>query len=425
METIILGAGAGGLTLALRLALRGDHVTLVERAAEPGGLAAGFAVGDTTLDKFYHHLFRSDRAIIALLNEIRLGDDLIWGTPDTSVLVGGKTRTLNSVSSVLKFSPISPIARVRMGAVVGVLKLWPHYQSLQDQPAAAWMRRWMGQGAYDKVWGPQLRGKFGDHADEISMAWMWARLHYRTTQLGYLRGGFQRFYDRMAELIGALDGKLHFETTATRIHPLRDKKIRVETTAGDLTGQRVISTLPTRVTMKLLPTLPTFQRRYEWGDAYGAHCLILALDRQLMERVYWLSICDPDYPFLALVEHTNFIPPAEYGGRHLIYLGNYLPMDHPLFRQSKEAVIAAYLPAIKRINPAFSLDWVGESWMFAAPYAQPIVTPEYHRHIPPHDLPIPGVYLANMFQVYPQDRGQNYAVDMANWLAGQLHERDS
>jgi protoporphyrinogen oxidase len=432
VETIILGAGAGGLTLALRLALRGDHVTLVERAAEPGGLAAGFAVGDTTLDKFYHHLFRSDRAIIALLNEIQLGDDLIWGTPDTSVLVDGKARTLNSVSSVLKFSPISPIARVRMGAAVGFLKLWshyqgggilkylPHHQSLQDQTAAAWMRRWMGKPAYDKVWGPQLRGKFGDHADDISMAWMWARLHYRTTQLGYLRGGFQRFYDRMAELIAALDGKLHFETTATRIHPLRNKLIRVETTAGDLTGQRVISTLPTRITMKLLPTLPTFQRRYERGDAYGAHCLILALDRALMERVYWLSICDPDYPFLALVEHTNFIPPEEYGGRHLIYLGNYLPMDHPLFGQPKEAVIAAYLPAIKRINPAFSLEWVGESWMFAAPYAQPIVTPEYHKHIPPHDLPIPGVYLANMFQVYPQDRGQNYAVDMANWLVQQL-----
>ena len=420
METIILGAGAGGLTLALRLALRGDHVTLVERGEQPGGLAAGFAVGDTTLDKFYHHLFRSDRAIIALLNEIRLGDDLIWGTPDTSVLVGGKARTLNSASSVLKFAPISLPDRVRMGAAVGFLKFWPHYQSLQDQTAAAWMRRWMGHGAYDKVWGPQLRGKFGDHADEISMAWMWARLHYRTTQLGYLRGGFQRFYDRMAELIAATGGTLHFATSATSIRPLRNKQIRVETTAGDLTGQRVISTLPTRITLKMLPTLPTFARRYEWGDAYGAHCLILALDRKLMERVYWLSICDPDYPFLALVEHTNFIPPEEYAGRHLVYLGNYLPMDHPLFQQSKEAILEAYLPAIKRINPAFALDWVGESWMFAAPYAQPIVTPEFHKHIPPHDLPIPGVYLANMFQIYPQDRGQNYAVDMANWLAEQL-----
>jgi protoporphyrinogen oxidase len=420
VETTILGAGALGLTLGLRLALQGDHVTIIERAARPGGLAAGFPVGDVTLEKFYHHLFRTDHAIIELLDEIDLGRDLIWSAPDTSVLVGGKPYTLNSAGSVLRFAPLPIWDRLRMGAAIAYLRFWPHYQTLEDKNAAAWMRRWMGRQAYAKVWGPQLAGKFGEYADDISMAWMWARLHCRTTELGYLRGGFQRFYDRMADLIDVLGGKLHCATSATSIRTQRRGRVRVGTTAGDIIADRVVSTLPTRLTLKLLPTLPSFLRHYDDQPALGAHCLILSLDRQLMERVYWLSICDPGYPFLAVVEHTNYIPPAEYGGRHLVYFGNYLPMDHPLFAQSKEAVLASFLPAIKRINPAFDPAWVQESWQFAAPYAQPVVTPDFHKHIPPHQLPIPNVYLANMFQIYPQDRGQNYAVDMANWLARQL-----
>lgn len=420
METVILGAGAAGLTLAVNLALAGDHVTVIEREPQPGGLAAGFAVGDTTLEKFYHHLFESDTAIIALLKKIGLSDDLIWGAPSTSSLIGGQPWRLDSARAVLAFRPLPPLARLRMGAAIGFLRTWPSYKPLEAATAAAWMRRWMGRRAYEVQWQPLLAGKFGEYADQISMAWMWARLHCRTPRLGYLRGGFQRFYDRMAIIANEVGATLRFRTSATAIRPEHDGRLRVEL-AGNapVHADRVVCTLPTRLALRLLPTLPTFQRRYDWGQAFGAHCLILALDQPLTD-VYWLNINDPGYPFLAAVEHTNFIPPEQYGGRHLLYLGNYLPMDHPLFAKDKATVLAEFVPHLKRLNPHFEPGWVQESWLFAAPFAQPIVTPEFHAHIPPHQTPIPGVYLANMFQIYPQDRGQNYAVAMAERLAGEL-----
>ena len=143
-----------------------------------------------------------------------------------------------------------------------------------------------------------------------------------------------------------------------------------------------------------------------------------------MERVYWLNINDPGYPFLALVEHTNYMPPEDYGGRHLVYLGNYLPMDHPLFRASREEVLAEFLPHLRRINPAFRDAWVREAHIFAAPYAQPLVTVDYPQRIPPHQTPVPNLYLANMFQVYPQDRGQNYSIAMANRVARLVMDDD-
>jgi protoporphyrinogen oxidase len=162
-----------------------------------------------------------------------------------------------------------------------------------------------------------------------------------------------------------------------------------------------------------------YRERYDWGLALGAHCVILELDRRFGD-IYWLNINDPGYPFLALVEHTNYMPPEDYGGRHLIYLGNYLPMDHPLFGKSLDEILDEFLPPLRRINPAFREQWVTGAHAFALPYAQPVVTPDYARHIPPHATPLPNLYLANMFQVYPQDRGQNYSIAMAERLARML-----
>jgi protoporphyrinogen oxidase len=184
--------------------------------------------------------------------------------------------------------------------------------------------------------------------------------------------------------------------------------------------ERVISTLPTRLTCRLVPDLPAdYRTRYEWGTAYGAHCLILALDRPLSDA-YWLNITDPGYPFMALVEHTNMRRPDEYGGRHIVYLGTYRPMSDPIFTTEADALVDSVVPYLSRINPSFDRSWITERWAFGAPFAQPIVTVDYRDHIPPFETPIPNLFVANMFQVYPHDRGQNYSVKLAERLVATL-----
>jgi protoporphyrinogen oxidase len=106
MRTAVLGAGALGLTVAYRLALRGESVVVIEREAIPGGLAAGFQVEPGMwLEKFYHHLFRGDRHAIGLINELGLGDDLVWRRPLTVTLRDGKVHQLDSPISLLRFRP--------------------------------------------------------------------------------------------------------------------------------------------------------------------------------------------------------------------------------------------------------------------------------------------------------------------------------
>jgi protoporphyrinogen oxidase len=419
MNYAILGGGALGLMAAYRLAQKGQAVMVFEREPIAGGLAGGFQVEGTWLEKFYHHIFRSDKKIIQIINELGLGDRLEWTRPRTVSLVGGKIAQLDSPLTLLRFKPWRIDERIRVGAVLAFLKI-ANPAWLEGKTADPWLRRWMGSRPYETLFEPLFKGKFGALYDKIALPWFWARLHDRTTQLGYVRGGFQLVYERLVERITELGGKVLLDTEVKTVEQIDGGKWRIETSQGTWEFDRVISTLATRLTCRLIPALPEeYRAKYDWGQAYGAHVLIVGLDRPLTDS-YWINICDSGYPFTGLFEHTNFRPPAEYGGLHLLYLGNYRPMNDPLFTMSEEQVMAEYLPHLKRIVPNFSESWIKQHWIFKAPFAQPIVTTDYREHIPPHETPLANLWVANMFQIYPHDRGQNYSLEMGEQLVKKI-----
>jgi Protoporphyrinogen oxidase len=418
MEYAVLGGGALGLETAYRLSQAGQKVMVFERDELAGGLAAGFQIEGVWLDKFYHHIFRSDKTVIQLIEELGLGERLEWQHPRTVSLIEGKNYQLDSPISLLRFKPLNMYGRLRMGAALAYLKV-TNPDWLEGKRAHPWLEQWMGRRGYELIFKPLLTGKYGKLYDQISLPWFWARIHDRTTQLGYLRGGFQLVYDELAERIRKRGGKILLNTSVEQVIQ-HEGRWQVQTSQGTWDFDRVISTLPTRLTCKVIPALPQdYRQRYEWGQAYGAHCLILAIDRQLTDS-YWINVCDQGYPFTCMVEHTNLRPAAEYGGRHLIYLGNYRAMDDRLFQMTKAEVIKEFVPHLKKIVPDFDDAWITDSWMFSAPYAQPIVTTDYREHIPPLHTPLQNVWIANMFQVYPHDRGQNYSLELADQLVKQL-----
>jgi protoporphyrinogen oxidase len=420
----VIGAGALGLTVALRLAQRGHDVTILERDAVPGGLAGSFEVGDGVwLEKFYHHLFQTDRHAIRLIEEVGLGDRLRWHQPVTTVFLDDRSHPLDTPAAVLRFRPLPIPSRLRLAAGLAVLRLLPNPGLLERQTAGRWMRRVMGRAAFETVWQPLLRGKFGASADDVSMAWLWARIHCRTARLGYLQGGFHQVYLALSREVTRLGGSIVYGAAAAGIasrgggvEVTYERDGATETAAFD----RVVSTLPTALTVRLTPEMPAdYEARHPAPMALGAHCLVLSLDWPLTD-VYWIGVNEPDMPFLAVVEHTNMVSPDEYGGRHLVYLGNYRAHDDPLFGLSTDEVLAAFEPGLRRLNPAWDRSWVREAWSFKAPFAQPVVTPDFARTIPGFDTPVPNLHVANMFQVYPYDRGQNYSIALAERLIRHL-----
>ena len=284
----------------------------------------------------------------------------------------------------------------------------------------------MGRRSYEQIWRPLFVGKFGAAAEEIALPWFWARIHDRTAVLGYPSGGFQSLWEALAARITAAGGAVRcnmvvesLERTSTGfLVKARDADGLLVLTRHDA----VISTLAARMTSQLAPELPDWWReRFASVPARSALCLVLALDRSLTDY-YWLNVNDPGYPFVVVVEHTNLRSPAEYGGRHLVYLGSYRDAADPVLALGADQLVDAFLPHLARINPGFDATWITGRWSFIAADAQPIVGTDFRSRIPPFKTPLPGLFTATIAQVYPHDRGQNYAIGAGERLASLLLE---
>jgi len=147
--------------------------------------------------------------------------------------------------------------------------------------------------------------------------------------------------------------------------------------------------------------------------------MVISLKRQLSEQgYYWFNLPkDAGYPMLALVEHTNFVSREHFGGDHIVYAGDYLEAGHEYFSLSDEELLERFIPALKKFNPAFDKGWVRKIWVNKTNYAQPVPLVNHSKNIPAIQTPIEGLYFASMSQVYPWDRGTNFAVEIGRRAA--------
>jgi protoporphyrinogen oxidase len=428
MRIAIVGGGVAGLAAAHRLLQGGHRVSLFEAGSSLGGLVRTFEVSGGRLESFYHHLFRSDTTIIRLINDLGLGDRLTWRDSKVGFFQGGRIYDFVTPVDLLRFRPLPLLDRLRLGLMGLRLRQQERWEQFEDITARDWIVENVSPRVFDVVWGPLLRGKFGEAGDEVSMAWLWSKIHLRFAsrrggpmqkeQLGYLMGSFGVYIDELGRRLRNAGADVRVGTPVQEVMVEDGRASGLLLASGErVAADAVVAAMPSHAFERLVHALPEDYRskltsvRWQW-----ALCMILAL-RESLSPIYWLNIAEPGMPFLAVVEHTNYIGPEHYGGQRVLYISNYLRPDHPYFELSEDQLWELFLPALQRINPRFSADWVRERWLFKGPYAQPIVTTGYRRLIPEHRAPIPGLYLATMNQIYPEDRGQNYSVIMGERVA--------
>jgi protoporphyrinogen oxidase len=421
MKIAIIGAGFTGLASAYELTKQHHKVVVFEKDSQPGGLAVGYKEKDWewSLEKHYHHWFTNDKSILGLAKEINY--EVIIKRPKTSVFIENKIYQLDSPITVLLFPLLSIFERLRMSATIGFLRFDPFWKILEKYKSSEILPKLMGKKPFEVIWEPLFINKFGKFANNISLAWFWARIKKRTPSLAYPKGGFLEFAKELTKQIEKRNGEVLFETEIIKLS--ENKKILLE--IKDKTGKikkdffdKVIITLPSFLFIKIAPQLPQdYIQQLKQLKGLGATNLVLRLKKPFFnDGTYWLNVCDKNAPVMAIVEHTNYMDKKNYNGEHILYLGNYRSPDDPYFTMTKDEMLKKFDPYLRKINPEYFKNIVGYQ-LFKTPFGQPIISVNYSKKIPPLRTPLKNVFLANIEQVYPWDRGTNYAVELGQKIA--------
>jgi protoporphyrinogen oxidase len=423
----IVGAGLAGLTAGLDLARAGYRVTVAEAAPEPGGLAGTFAYAGTRLEKFYHHIFTTDLDVIALIRELGLEPKLRWRETPMGIYQDGRLLKFATPLDLLRFTPLSFFNRLRFGVVILYLARLKHWEKFEYVRAQDWIRRAFGEQAWEKVWGPLMHGKFGDLAPEIGLPWFYSRVHTRAgsraqgmtkESLGYLDGSFQVLHAALVHELEKLGGRVRCGERVKVLQARGGKLVGWSSTRGVEKFDAVLATPAPPALAGILPRglKGEYWEKLRQSEYLGNACAVLTLKRSL-SPIYWMNIPDVNSPFIAVIEHTNFIPPEVYGNQRIMYLSSYLPVTHPRYLQSDKQLLGEYYTYLKKVIPDFMPADVVAAKVFRSPYAQPVIRAGYRDIKVGVATPLSGLFLANMAQIYPEDRGMSYSVRLGHEAA--------
>jgi protoporphyrinogen oxidase len=426
MQVGVIGGGFTGLACATVLAQQGVDVFLYEKNSKLGGLAAGFQemTWNSTLEMFYHHWFRSDKHVFRFAKLWNAEEGLVFKRPSTVIQTDEHDFVqLDSAVSLLRFPELSLFSRVRMGGCLAFLKLYWNWQHLEGKTAEEWCLKYMGEDGYRKIWQPLLVGKFGERfSSEVNMAWLWSRLKCRTAELGTYQGGFDQFVKKAEDALSRCGVRIMKDVQ--KIH--LDRTRAGWSVAADGHGIQehdavVVAASPRAFSAIAGEHASDYIRSFSGQPSLGVQVIVLALSRKLGDH-YWYSLKrTPLQPFLAAIEHTNFVDSAEYDGETLVYFAKYVPTGTDEWKQTDGQLVDLALQCCRLIRPDFSPDCLIRSKVFRDEYAQPIMGLNASRFIPSvHVNGASRLFHASMGHVYPWDRGTNYALELGERVARQV-----
>lgn len=419
-DLLVIGGGVTGLTAAYLAACGGRRVTVLEGAAEAGGLLGTFPIGGSRLEHYYHHFFSHDVELRWLCTELGLANRLRYLPATMGVFRNGQIFPFNGPRDLLYFSPISLSARTRFAASSLFLGKFAEWRRWEDVPALDWFNRYAGRAATEAIWRPMLEIKFGVYAREVPVAWMVGRLRQRMNSrergdesLGYLDGSLQTLLDGLLGALGRLGVKLITRAKVESISVRNQRVTSVRTGAGEFSAGQIVATIPTTHLAPLLaPHVPDYAAKLAAIRYFGAVCTLLEMNRPLSD-IYWLNVADPGFPFGGVIEHTNFIPPIHYQGRHIAYLSRYFEADHALAALPIDKIGEQMIAPLSRIYPQFRREQIEQIHVFRTLTAATVCDRNFSMKVPAARTPLANFFIASMAHVYPDERSCNNSIRVA------------
>ncbi len=429
-DVVIVGGGFTGLTAAYVLSKRGHTVKVVEADTTPGGLAGTFQFADgIKLEKFYHHWFNNDVYVPELVDELGMTGDVITLPSRTGMYFNGRMWKLSTPLDLLRFAPLSFIDRIRLGLLVFQVRRIKDWRAIEHLSIREWLEPLCGKQIYKVVWEPLITSKFSIFAEAVNAVWMWKKLVLRGStrndkggeELAYFKGGFGRLAEALVAAIEKAGGEVSLGKRVSGV-VVEGRQIKaIKTDQGEIAGRQFLFTPAFPIVADILDGVAerAWIEQLRRVRYLGNMCLVLRLKRSLSDT-YWLNVNDPGFPFVGVIEHTNFDAPANYDGSHIVFLSRYLPVEDPVWAYDDEQYVEFALQHLKRMFPEMDRSWIIEHRVWRAEYAQPVTERGYSQYVPGQETPFDNAFISNMAQIYPEDRGTNYAIREGRAVAGHI-----
>jgi len=413
----IIGGGISGLASAVRLSALGHRVTLFDSEPVLGGLGVSFAYGDNSLEKFYHCILPDDHGLIGLIEEVGLGDELLWRGTDMGFMYQRQVYSMNTAMDVLRFSPLTVIDRIRLGAMGVRARFRSNHPSLDEIAVDDWIRGQIGDRAFQILWRPLLEAKIGDSYPAIPALWLSSRLGREKSTKREVKGclvhGYRSLVEAIERTLRARGADIHLETRVAAIEDA-GPQMRIRTEDGrEFTADTVVSTSPLMQFVAMTASLDVPESYRSIALDYQGVVSGVFLMREPLSRYYWMPIVDSGATCQGVIEMSNLVPLERAGGLRVVYCVNYTHRSSELYSRSDQELLAAYRQDLASLFPDAGATIVDE-FLFRAPFVEPIWPLGYRSRRPAPSV-IPGrLYLANTAQVYPRVNSWNSCVEIVD-----------
>ena len=419
----IIGGGIMGMTLALRLAQRGDRVTVLESAPKLGGLTGAVEMDGVVWDRFYHVILMSDINTRNIIREIGLENELRWVETKTGFFSGGKLYSMSNIFEFLKFPPINLIDKFRLGLTIIVASIIKDWKRMEGIPVEKWLTRWSGKRVFEKIWLPLLKAKLGNQYKDTSALFIWTTIQrmysarksgLKKEMFGYVSGGYDKINTAFEQKLRSLGVTIILNSQVKQVTGDHNNKVIVQTNLPDnYQFDNVISTLHADISVKIAPSLTKEEIDKHAAIRYlGVVCPSILLSRPI-SKYYVTNITDSWPPFTGIIEMTALVDPAELGNRSLVYLPKYVEPGDDLFLKISDELREYFLKPLFKMYPDFSDKDVTFWNVSSARRVFALPTLNYSEKLPSIATSLEGYYIINSAQIINGTLNVNETVQVA------------
>ena len=421
----VLGAGPMGLAVSYELLKRGWKVDLYERDDRIGGMTASTNLGGLKIERYYHFICAPDHPYFEYMKELGIHDRLRWADTKMGFYFDGKLHEWGNPVALLKFPGLDLVSKLRYGAHAFFTTKVRDWRKLDRVRCTPWLKKWVGERAYQVLWAQLFELKFFEYKDSLSAAWLGTRIKrvgvsrssLMQERMGYLEGGSDVLLEAIEARIRALGGRIFLKSAVEKIE-IEGCRVRGVRVGGEVRSyDHVVSTIPLPYLVRLAPDLPNDEAAKVAAIVnIGVVCAVFRLKHSISEN-FWMNINDPAIAIPGLIEYTNLNPL----GDHVVYAPFYMPTTHAKYRAPKEEFLAEVRTVFKRVNPAFHESWVIAADAFRYDFAQTVCTPGFYDKLPPMRSAARGLFLADTSHYYPEDRSISESMRLGRELAAMAH----